>query len=400
MAWSSFASLMSRFTPLCGKVCQLQKCSHILPCSYHSFKYEDLEIRLKNSSERNRIPDAKHLAFGKNFSDHMLEIEWTEEKGWSKPLISPMHDLVFHPASKVLHYAQELFEGMKAFKSKDGRILLFRPEVNMERMLKTAERASLPNFDGNELLKCVKKLITIDEAWIPKNEDCSLYIRPTLIGIEPTLGIAASKKALLFVITGPVGAYFSTGAEKAVSLFADPVNVRSWPGGVGDKKMGCNYAPTLYVQKNAEAQNHQQVLWLYGEDHTLVEVGTMNIFIYMKKTNSEYELVTPPLDGLILPGVTRKSLLDLARKWGEFQVSERHINMKEIIQVSSENRLLEIFGAGTACVVCPVGSISYMGKTISVPTESSPNPLYKRFSSTLKDIQYGRLPSEWSVPVE
>jgi len=212
--------------------------------------------------------------------------------------------------------------------------------------------------------------------------------------------VGASNKALLYVITGPVSSYFQAGEEKAVSLLANPQFVRAWPGGVGDKKMGCNYAPTIHVQRIAEQQNLHQVLWLYGENHQLAEVGTMNIFIYLVNVNGDTELITPPLDGTILPGVTRQSLLDLANNWRDFKVSERHITMKELIHAKNENRLLEMFGSGTACVISPVGSISYMGNIIEIPTIESKHSLYKRFLRELLDIQYGIVKSEWSVPVE
>ncbi|XP_055930305.1 branched-chain-amino-acid aminotransferase, cytosolic-like isoform X1 [Argiope bruennichi] len=365
-----------------------------------TFKYSDLIIKTCNPEDKKSKPDDSTLVFGKNFSDHMFEVEWNEDQGWGKPVISPLHNLVLHPAAKVLHYAQELFEGLKAFRTKSGKSILFRPELNIERMLITAERASLPLFDGDEFLKCMKKLVSIDQHWIPDKEGCSLYVRPTLIGIEPSLGIASSKKALLYIITGPVGAYFSSGQEKAVSLLADPKHVRAWPGGVGNKKMGCNYAPTIYIQKIAEKQNLQQVLWLYGENHQLTEVGTMNIFVFLVNAAGEVELVTPPLDGTILPGVTRQSLLDLGREWNEFKVSERLITMKEVIQAKTEGRLLEIFGSGTACIVCPVGTISYMGETITIPTLESKKGLYRRFLSTLLNIQYGKVPSKWAVSVD
>ncbi|GIX94994.1 branched-chain-amino-acid aminotransferase, mitochondrial [Caerostris darwini] len=365
-----------------------------------SFKYSDLVIKTCKPEEVKNKPDDHSLVFGKTFSDHMFEVEWTEERGWGKPIISPLHDLVLHPAAKVLHYAQELFEGMKAFKSRNGQAYLFRPDLNMKRMLLTAERASLPKFDGDELLKCMKKLIAIDQHWIPEKEGCALYIRPTFIGIDPSLGVGTSKKALLYIIMCPVGAYFQSGQEKAVSLLADPNHVRAWPGGVGSKKMGCNYAPTIRIQQMAEMQNLQQVLWLFGENHQLAEVGTMNIFVLLSNSTGDLELVTPPLDGTILPGIIRQSLLDLANEWNEFKVSERHITMKEVIQANSEGRLLEIFGSGTACVVCPVGSISYLDETISVPTLKSETALYRRFSNVLLDIQYGKVPSKWAVPID
>ncbi|KAG8200143.1 hypothetical protein JTE90_018928 [Oedothorax gibbosus] len=365
-----------------------------------TFKFSDLKIETVDPQDKKTMSDDDSFVFGKTFSDHMFKVEWTEDKGWGTPVISPLHELKLHPAAKVLHYAQELFEGMKAFRSENGKVHLFRPDMNMTRMLLTAERAALPKFDGEELLKCMKKLVAIDKNWIPKREGCALYIRPTFIGIEPSLGVGSAKKALLYIITGPVGSYFPSGQEKAVSLLADPNHIRAWPGGVGDKKMGCNYAPTILIQQMAEKQNLQQVLWLFGKDHNLSEVGTMNIFVFLKDSNGDLELVTPPLDGTILPGVTRQSLLDLATGWKEFKVSERYITMKEIIKAKTDGRLLEIFGSGTACVVCPVGSISYMGETISIPTMDSKNGLYQRFLRTLLDIQYGRTSSNWAVPID
>lgn len=331
-------------------------------------------------------------------TDHMFEVEWNFDKGWGTPKIVPIHNLSLHPASKVLHYATELFEGLKAYRGVDGKIRLFRPDMNMKRMLASAERTDLPLFDGNELIKCMKKLISIDQEWVPYSDSCSLYVRPTLIGTEPSLGVATSKKALLFVLIGPVGPYFATGV-KPVSLLADPKYVRAWPGGCGDKKMGSNYAPTLYVQKQAESKQMQQVLWLFGSDHHITEVGAMNIFVYLINDNGEKELVTPPLDGLILPGVTRNSLLELARDWSSFKVSERRITMHEVVKALSENRLLEIFGAGTACVVCPVRLIHYLGKDYSIPTMEHKEPITMRFLKELTDIQYGRTSHPWAVDI-
>ncbi|GFS68957.1 branched-chain-amino-acid aminotransferase, mitochondrial [Nephila pilipes] len=384
------------------KICQLQQNTHkeFSRNLNSTFKYSELVIQHCNPELKKTKPDDQSLVFGKTFSDHMFEVEWTDEYGWGKPRISPLHDLILHPAAKVLHYAQELFEGMKAFRGQNGKIFLFRPDLNMQRMLLTAERASLPKFDGNELLKCMKKLIAIDRQWIPEREGCALYIRPTFIGIDPSLGVGPSKKALLYIITGPVGAYFQSGQEKAVSLLADPNHVRAWQGGVGNRKMGCNYAPTIHIQQLAEKQNLQQVLWLSGQNHQLAEVGTMNIFVFLRNPSGVLELITPPLDGTILPGIIRQSLLDLAYQWNEFKVSERHITMMEIIQAKTEGRLLEIFGSGTACVVCPVGSILYMSETVSIPTLESKNALYRRFLSTLLDMQYGKVPSKWVVPIE
>ncbi|RWS17847.1 branched-chain-amino-acid aminotransferase: cytosolic-like protein [Dinothrombium tinctorium] len=330
----------------------------------------------------------------------MLEIKWCEDKGWQKPKITPIHDLVFHPSAQVLHYAFQLFEGMKAYRGFDNKIRLFRPDLNMQRMLSSAKRLNLPLFESNELLECIKKLIEVEADWVPDStEFASLYIRPTLIGVEETLAVSSSKKCLLYVILSPVGAYFSTGV-KPVKLYADPKYVRAWPGGSGSHKLGSNYGPTVAVQSIAEAKGCQQVLWLYGEDHQLTEVGTMNIFVYMINEAGEKELVTPPLsDGIILPGVTRISLLELARQWNEFKVSERRITMKEVIKALNEKRLLEIFGSGTACVVCPVGCIHYFNQDFLIPTMDHKEPLIFRFLKSLTDIQYGRISHPWTIQV-
>lgn len=216
------------------------------------------------------------------------------------------------------------------------------------------------------------------------------------MGTEATLGVQPSNEAVLFVVMGPVGPYFSTGQLKPVSLLANPNYVRAWPGGSGDRKLGSNYAPTLMAQQEAIRSGHQQVLWLYGQDHQLTEVGTMNIFMLSKKPNGRVELATPPLsDGLILPGVTRQSLIELSRSWNEFDVVERVITMKEVEQLISEDRLLEMFGAGTACVVCPVGEIDFQGRLLKIPNPRVALRLHKE----LTDIQYGVKEHPWSVLV-
>ncbi|XP_042232429.1 branched-chain-amino-acid aminotransferase, cytosolic-like isoform X2 [Homarus americanus] len=367
--------------------------------SVPSFKASDLHIDFCPPEQLKSKPAVKDLVFGRNFTDHMLKIYYNDQSGWGKPRITPLQDLRLHPAAKVLHYAVELFEGMKAFRGVDDEIRLFRPGKNMERMNRTAARSSLPTFDSEELIKLLKKIISIDQEWVPHTESSSLYIRPTMIGTEPTLGVQRPTEALLFVILCPVGPYFASGF-KPVSLLADPQYVRAWPGGVGMMKMGSNYGPTLEIQKQAEARSLHQVLWLFGPEHRITEVGAMNIMVFLDKGNGERELVTPPLDGLILPGVTRDSILSLARQWKEFTVSERDITMAEIVQAKSEGKLLEMFGAGTAAVVTPVGEIHYEGQVIKIPTMEHENPLTQRFFDAIKDIQYGRVKSEWTVPIE
>lgn len=360
-----------------------------------SFKAADLSV--ERSSRLQPKPDPSSLVFGKHFSDHMLVINWDEAHGWERPQIKPFQNLSLHPASSALHYSIELFEGMKAFRGVDKRIRLFRPMLNMERMHRSAARSCLPLFDKAELLECIKKLVEIDQDWVPFTQTASLYIRPTFIGTEPSLGVSRPGKAMIFVIVGPVGPYFATGSFNPVSLLADPAFVRAWEGGVGAYKMGGNYGPTIAVQNEAVKRGCQQVLWLYGPDEQITEVGTMNLFIYWTNKNGEKELVTAPLkDGLILPGVTRQSLLDLARTWGEFTVTERTMGMKELLSALHSGRVLEVFGAGTACVVCPVKSLLYEGQTLQIPIEQHGTELAERFYKELTDIQYGRKASEWA----
>ncbi|KAJ2825754.1 branched-chain-amino-acid transaminase bat2 [Coemansia furcata] len=343
------------------------------------------------------------LVFGHTFADHMLTVKWTAKGGWETPKINEYGPLSLDPSCSVFHYAFECFEGLKAYRDAHGKVRLFRPDKNMERMNRSVERLHLPQFDGEQAIECIKELVRTDERWVPEGRGYSLYIRPTMIATENTLGVHRANSALFYVITSPCGPYFPTGF-KAISLYCDETNVRAWPGGVGDRKMGANYAGSVGPQVEAEKKGYQQVLWTIGEDHELMEVGTMNLFVHWRNEAGEEELVTPPLDGTILPGVTRDSVLELARGWGEFKVSERKINMKQISRASDEGRLLEIFGAGTACVVTPVSRIHFKGKDYVVPLdpanpESQAGPVAGRIYKTLMDIQYGDVPSKWSVLV-
>nr|XP_060636450.1 branched-chain-amino-acid aminotransferase, mitochondrial [Anolis sagrei ordinatus] len=362
-----------------------------------TFKASDLQTELTKDPKPK--PDPAKLVFGKTFTDHMLTVEWSKEKGWGKPHIKPFQNLSLHPALSGLHYSVQLFEGMKAFRGQDKCVRLFRPMMNMDRMLRSALRSCLPSFDKSELLECIRQLIHLDRDWVPDRDSTSLYIRPTFIGTEPSLGVTTSNHALLYVILGPVGPYFATGSFNPVSLLADPRFVRAWVGGVGDSKLGGNYGPTIYVQNEASKEGCQQVLWLYGDDHQITEVGTMNIFVFWKNQQGDLELVTPPLNGIILPGVIRRSLLDLAQKWGEFKVSERIITMGDLIKGLEENRVKEMFGSGTACVVCPVNRILYQGKNYHIPTMENGPEIAKRFLKELTDIQYGRVASDWTLKV-
>ncbi|KAL2776735.1 branched-chain-amino-acid aminotransferase, cytosolic isoform 1 [Daubentonia madagascariensis] len=302
-------------------------------------------------------PDPNTLVFGTVFTDHMLTVEWSSEFGWEKPHIKPFQNLSLHPGSSALHYAVELFEGLKAFRGVDNKIRLFRPNLNMDRMHRSAVRATLP----------------------------------------PSLGVKKPSKALLYVILSPVGPYFSSGTFNPVSLWANPKYVRAWEGGTGDCKVGGNYGSSLFAQCEAVDNGCQQVLWLYGEDNQLTEVGTMNLFLYWINEDGEEELATPPLDGIILPGVTRQCILELAHKWGEFKVSERYLTVGDLTTALEENRVREMFGSGTACIVCPVSDILYKGEPIHIPTMENGPKLASRILSKLTDIQYGREESDWTI---
>eukprot|EP01136_Pigoraptor_vietnamica_P044110 Opistho-1_new@20447 len=352
----------------------------------------------KTKNPKPKVPFGD-LVFGRTFSDHMLEIEYDEKSGWSAPKISPYHKLQLDPACTVFHYAVECFEGMKAYQDAQGNTRLFRPDKNMDRISASAERLALPSFDRKQFLECIKALVRLDKSWIPNQKGFSLYIRPTLIGTQESLGVGPSSRALLYVICSPVGPYYKSGFAP-VKLLADSTNVRAWPGGTGANKVGGNYAPTIKAQQAAAAKGYQQILWLFGPEHELTEVGTMNLFVHWKNEAGEVELATPPLDGSILPGVTRDSVLSLARQWGEFKVSERKMTMKDVVKAVKEGRMIEMFGAGTACIVSPIEMIHYQGQDLPIPLAlGKAGKLTQRFNDTILGIQYGEIPSEWSVVI-
>ncbi|KAG1817931.1 aminotransferase [Suillus subaureus] len=329
------------------------------------------------------LPPSRSLTFGQTFSDHMLRIPWTDATGWGTPSIVPFSTINLSPGSTMLHYAQSLFEGMKAYRHADGTVTLFRPGMNMKRMNTSAQRLVLPTFNSNALIECIKALITIDHKWIPNEPGHSLYIRPTLIATNSTLVIAPPKEALLFVITCPVGPYYPQGF-KPVPLYGTTEYIRAAPGGIGAYKLAANYGPCVVAQKNAANQGYAQNLC---------------------------ELITPPLDGMILPGVTRDSVLALARNHvsgvkrlqglpDTIKVSERPINMGEIIQSSKEGRLVELFGTGTAAVISPVERIGYNGGDVMIPTgEDGMGPVSRPLWTELVGIQTGAIKSDWNYVV-
>ncbi|BGP18549.1 hypothetical protein JCM10213_002937 [Rhodosporidiobolus nylandii] len=367
-----------------------------------------LEIELTSSPKT--IPPTSQLVFGRQFTDHMLTIPWNSQSGWGSPKIEPYGPLSLDPSSTVLHYAPTLFEGLKAYKGKDDVPRLFRPDKNMERMVRSASRLAFPTFTGENLTTLIKKLVEIDSKWVPTDPGTSLYIRPTMIGTQAGLGVGASTDVLLFVIMSPVGPYYSTGF-KPVKLYATTKDVRAWPGGTGGYKLGSNYAAGVVPQQKAAALGYQQILWLFGSEHRLTEVGTMNLFGSREREDGTLELFTPPLEDMILPGVTRDSVMALARDHAsgknklaglpeKFEVVERIVTMPEIAKWSKDGSLKEMFGTGTAAIVSPIDGIGYNDELVKVPVGS--DGLGDIARVMLREIvgrQTGSIPSPWSFPV-
>lgn len=354
----------------------------------------EVKITKKDPSQLNKPLKNEDLVFGKNFTNHMLTIDWDAETGWHTPEIKPYGNLSLDPSTCVFHYAFELFEGLKAYKSlkNDDDIIMFRPDKNMIRMNKSADRICLPTFDSEELITLIQKLIRLDADMIPKGRGYSLYLRPTMIGTSEGLGVHTPDKAKIFVICSPVGPYYKTGF-KAVSLEATDYATRAWPGGVGNMKLGANYAPCIKPQLEAAKKGYQQNLWLFGEEKYITEVGTMNCFFAFKNGDKK-ELVTAPLDGTILEGVTRDSILALCRENLDpnvWEVNERYLSINEIKERAAKGELIEAFGSGTAAVVSPIKNIGYNGEDIAVPLQEGKQSgkLTEDVMKWIGDIQYG-----------
>lgn len=334
----------------------------------------------------------------------MLCIEWTASEGWLEPRITPYQNFSLDPASSVLHYAFTCFEGMKAYKDSKGQVRLFRPAMNMARLNNSSARIALPNFDGPAMIELIAKFAALEERFIPSQKGYSLYLRPTMIGTQRTLGVGPPGSALFFLIASPVGPYYPTGF-KAISLEATDYAVRAWPGGVGDKKLGANYAPCIVPQMQAAKRGFHQNLWLFGEEEYVTEVGTMNLFVAMKnKETGQNELITAPLDGTILPGVTRDSVLSLAKEklvpegW---KITERKYTMTEVADAANEGRLLEVFGSGTAAVISPVRDIHWRDQSVKcgLKPDQEAGDIAQKMLGWIESRQYGTEEHEWSYVV-
>lgn len=338
--------------------------------------------RTKNPKQK---PPSDQLIFGKIFSDHMFICDYSPEKGWHDPRIVPYQNLQVDPSIMTIHYGQSIFEGLKAYKTKDGQINLFRPKENIRRLIESCKRLCIPPIDEELGLEAIKRVVDIDRDWIPEEEGTSLYIRPFIFATEPHLGVRPSRTYSFVIITGPVGAYYKEGINP-VKIYVESSYVRAVRGGLGGVKASANYAASLKAQVEANEKGYTQVLWLDGVEKKYVEeVGTMNVFFVIGD-----EVVTPELNGSILPGITRKSCIELLRAWG-YNVSERRLSIQEVYEAHEKGILKEVFGTGTAAVISPVGELNWDGKIISI-NDGKTGPVSHRLYDTLTGIQFGKIP--------
>lgn len=352
-----------------------------------------ISMNLLPEDKRGACP--KDYTFGRNFSDHMFQQTYRPDGGWSGAEIKPLEPIALHPAASIFHYGQEVFEGMKAYRRKDGGINMFRPDANAARFNRSAARMMMPQVDADFHVEALKALLTADQAWIPDERGSSLYIRPTMIATSAQLGLGASGEYIHFIITGPAGAYFTTGFNP-VSVFVSETARRAVKGGVGEAKTGGNYAASLMVSEQAAKEGFNQVLWLDAiEGRYIEEVGAMNI-CFVKKDGT---ILTPELSGSILPGITRDSVIKLAPTMGH-EVIEGRLDIQEILGQIRAGDIVEVFGCGTAAVIAPVGSFSYGGEDYVINGGQS-GLVSNRLFDALVDLQYGNAedPFGWVVPV-
>jgi branched-chain amino acid aminotransferase len=348
----------------------------------------NIEITL--SENKKEKPQSDQLEFGRFFTDHMFIMDYTEGLSWHSPRIVPYQPITLDPAAMIFHYGQSVFEGLKAYVTKDERILLFRPDKNFQRLNKSNDRLCIPHIDEDLAIEALNKLIQVDHEWVPKAEGTSLYIRPFIIATEPYLGVAPAKRYQFIVILSPVGSYYKEGIHP-VKIAVEKQFVRAVQGGTGTAKTGGNYASSLKAQELSGKMGYSQVLWLDGvEKKYIEEVGSMNVFFKIDGT-----VVTPELNGSILEGVTRTSIIELLNHWG-IPVSERRISMEEIKNAFHDGKLEEAFGTGTAAVISPIGEFFWEDEKLLI-NGGKTGTLSKQLYDTLTGIQRGEVkdPFNW-----
>lgn len=355
-----------------------------------------LDIKIQKTTTPKAKPDENRLGFGNHYTDHMFVMDYTEGQGWHSARIEPYHALSLDPAAMVFHYAQESFEGLKAYRTKEGKVQLFRPEKNGERLQSTHERLCIPTIPVEDFVQAVKTLVDVDRDWVPSAEGTSLYLRPFTIATEAHLGVKPSDSYQFLVIASPSGAYYEEGLNP-VKIYVEDEYVRAAPGGTGFIKCGGNYAASLAGQMKAHEMGYSQVLWLDGIERKYVEeVGSMNCFFKIDGV-----IRTAPCVGTVLPGITRMSCIELLRDWGYTVDCETRLSIDEVMQAARTGHLEEVFGTGTAAVVSPVGQLYYEGET-AVIGGGKIGEVTQRLYDTLTGIQWGTVADEkgWVVPVE
>lgn len=352
-------------------------------------------IKITRTTTPKAKPDQNNLGFGKHFTDHMLRIEYTAGIGWHDARIEPFGNLEIHPAAVVLHYGAEIFEGLKAYRRPDGKVQMFRPMENVRRMNNSARRMCLPTIDEDLTLEALRLFVELEQDWVPSAPGTSLYLRPFMIATEACLGVHTSKEAEFILIASPVGSYFPNGLEP-VKIMIEDEDVRAVRGGTGEAKCGGNYAASTRAGDRAENKGYSQVLWLDGVERKYIEeVGAMNVMFKIGD-----EIVTPKLTGSILPGITRKSAIELLAHQG-ITVSERLLSVDELITAAENGTLDEAWGIGTAAVVSPIGVLAYKGKDYVIHNGDI-GPVARKLYDDLTGIQWGKTedPFGWAFPIE
>ena len=353
-----------------------------------------MELAINRAEQLKSPPEDSDLSFGTIFTDHMFNMDYDLENGWHNPRIEPYAPFEMDPATMILHYGQGIFEGLKAYRNKSGGIQLFRPKDNFRRLNRSAAALCIPEIDEEFAVSTLKQLLSIEKHWVPNSPETSLYIRPTIIATDPYIGLRSSLTYRFFIILSPVGAYYPEGFNP-IRIWVTNRHVRAVRGGLGEVKTPGNYAASLFATEEAHQNGYTQVLWLDGVELQYVEeVGSMNIFFMI-----DNELISPALQGSILPGITRDSVLSLAKHWG-MKVTERKISIDEVFDAHGSGKLQEVFGSGTAAVISPVGEIKYKEREITI-NNGAAGPISEKFYTAINDLQYGEAedPMGWIVPV-
>jgi branched-chain amino acid aminotransferase len=354
----------------------------------------DIKV-MKTTTPKMKPKKDQTLGFGKIFTDHMFIMNYTEGKGWHDARVIPFENISLSPAAMVYHYGQEMFEGLKAYKTKEGRTLLFRPEMNAKRANNTNKRLCIPQIPVEDYVQAVKAVVKVDEDWIPTASGTSLYIRPFIIATEEYIGVKPSDTYLFIIILSPSGAYYSGGLNP-VSIWIEDEYVRAVRGGIGETKTGGNYVASYAAQVKAEADGYSQVLWLDGIERKYIEeVGSMNIFFKIDGI-----IVTPMLNGSILPGVTRNSVIELCKSWG-LTVEERKISIDEIYEAQHAGKLEEVWGTGTAAVISPVGKLRWKHEVMTIQ-DGGIGKISQKIYDTITGIQLGKIKdtNKWVTEVK